>query len=50
MIKHILLVLALGGAAGYLNSNWARVVENAWVSDYLFNGALLLLLFVMGVA
>ncbi len=50
MIKYILLVLALGGAAGYLNSNWARVVENAWVSDYLFNGALLLLLFVMGVA
>ena len=50
MIKYILLVLVLGGTVGYLNSNWAEVVENAWVSDYLFNGALLLLLFVMGVA
>jgi uncharacterized membrane protein YbjE (DUF340 family) len=49
LIKHILLALALGGVAGYVNSNWATVVENAWVSDYLFNGALLLLLFVMGV-
>jgi uncharacterized membrane protein YbjE (DUF340 family) len=50
MIKYILLVLALGGAAGYLNSNWAKLVDNAWVSDYLFSSALLLLLFVMGVA
>lgn len=50
MIKCILLVLALGGAAGYLNSNWAKVVDNVWVSDYLFSSALLLLLFVVGVA
>ena len=49
MIKYILLVLALGGAAGYLNSNWARVVENVWVSDYLSSGSLLLLLFIMGI-
>lgn len=49
MIKYILAALVLGGVAGYLNANWATVVDSVWVSDYLLNASLLLLLFVMGV-
>lgn len=49
MIKYILTALVLGGVAGYLNANWATVVDSFWVSDYLLNASLLLLLFVMGV-
>lgn len=49
MIKYILLTLLLGGVAGYLNSNWATVIEGKWISSYAFNASLLLLLFVMGV-
>jgi uncharacterized membrane protein YbjE (DUF340 family) len=50
MIKYILAALTLGGIAGYLNANWAAVVNSVWVSDYLLNASLMLLLFVMGVA
>jgi uncharacterized membrane protein YbjE (DUF340 family) len=50
MIKYILATLLLGGVAGYLDANWASVVNSAWVSDYLLNASLMLLLFVMGVA
>lgn len=38
----------LGGITGYLNSNWARLMANSWISDYLFEGSLLVLLFLMG--
>jgi uncharacterized membrane protein YbjE (DUF340 family) len=50
MIKYILVALILGGAAGYLDANWTNVVNSAWVSDYLLNASLILLLFAMGVA
>ena len=50
MIKYILAALMLGGIAGYLDANWATVVNSVWVSDYLVNASLMLLLFVMGVA
>lgn len=50
MIQYILLALLLGGVAGYLNSNWATLIENKWISDHVFNGSLLVLLFVMGAA
>jgi uncharacterized membrane protein YbjE (DUF340 family) len=50
MIKHIIAALLLGGVAGYLNANWASIVSSVWVSDYLLNASLMLLLFVMGVA
>jgi uncharacterized membrane protein YbjE (DUF340 family) len=50
MIKYILAALMLGGVAGYLDANWTNVVNSAWVSDYLLNASLILLLFVMGVA
>jgi uncharacterized membrane protein YbjE (DUF340 family) len=49
MIKHIIAVLALGLAAGYLNSNW-RILDSIWISNYIFNYSLFLLLFVMGLA
>jgi uncharacterized membrane protein YbjE (DUF340 family) len=49
MIKYILAALVFGGVAGYLNANWVTVVDSVWVSDYLLNASLLLLLFVMGV-
>jgi len=48
MIKYILVSLVLGVVAGYLNSNWGNVVAGVWMSDYVFNGSLLSLLFVMG--
>jgi uncharacterized membrane protein YbjE (DUF340 family) len=50
LIKYVVAVLLVGSIAGYLNNNWARVIENTWISDYAFNGALMLLLFVMGVS
>jgi uncharacterized membrane protein YbjE (DUF340 family) len=50
MIKYIIAALLLGGVAGYLNANWASIVSSVWVSDYLLNASLMLLLFVMGVA
>ena len=50
MIKYIIAALLLGGVAGYLNANWSSIVISVWVSDYLLNASLMLLLFVMGVA
>ncbi|MEM3609082.1 MAG: lysine exporter LysO family protein [Candidatus Bathyarchaeia archaeon] len=50
MIKYILAALALGIIAGYANNNYGPAFPNGWVSDYLFNFSLLLLLFVMGFA
>ena len=48
MIKYIVSALLLGIVAGYLNSNWGSIDAGFWVSDYMFNGALIALLFVMG--
>ena len=48
MIKYILVALVLGAVAGYVNSNWGNAVAGFWVSDYMFNASLVLLLFVMG--
>ena len=50
MIKYILLVLIVGVVLGYVNNSVVGVVPDGWVSGYVFNGALLLLLFVMGLA
>lgn len=50
MIKYILLVLVVGVVLGYVNNSVVGVVPDGWVSGYVFNGALLLLLFVMGLA
>jgi uncharacterized membrane protein YbjE (DUF340 family) len=50
MIKHILVALAFGIVGGYVNSNYGRLIENSWVTSYLFDFSLILLLFVMGVA
>lgn len=48
MIKHILAALGFGVAAGYLNNNYANLINDNWVSGYLFDSSLILLLFVMG--
>jgi len=50
MIKYILVALALGVAAGYLNNNFGNVITNSWVSGYLFDFSLIFLLFIMGFA
>jgi uncharacterized membrane protein YbjE (DUF340 family) len=50
VIKYILATLVLGVASGYLNSNWGNINVGVWISNYIFNGSLLLLLFVMGLA
>ncbi len=50
MIKYIVAALALGGIAGYVNNNWGNITAGNFVSDYLFNAFLLLLLFVMGIS
>jgi uncharacterized membrane protein YbjE (DUF340 family) len=49
VIKYILTVLFLGAVAGYANSVWGSVVADSWLS-YLFDFALLVLLFVMGLS
>lgn len=49
MIKYILTALAIGVAAGYVNNNLGNLIPNSWISEYLFNTSLILLLFVMGV-
>jgi uncharacterized membrane protein YbjE (DUF340 family) len=49
MIRYILLSLLLGGIIGYLNNCWGFHVIEVFVSDYLFNFALVALLFVMGI-
>lgn len=48
MIKYIVAALLIGGIVGYLNSNWGNIAAGSFVSDYLFNASLILLLFVMG--
>jgi uncharacterized membrane protein YbjE (DUF340 family) len=48
LIKHILFVLAVGVVAGYFVSNFIVGFQLSWVTYYLFDGSLLVLLFVMG--
>jgi uncharacterized membrane protein YbjE (DUF340 family) len=48
VIKYIVVALLFGAVAGYLNGNWRSVIDGVWVSNYLLNASLLLLLFVMG--
>jgi len=48
LIKYILVALGFGIIAGYLNNNFAKIIDNSWVSSYLFDFSLILLLFVMG--
>lgn len=48
MIRYILITLAFGMVAGYLNNNFGNLVAGNFISDYLFNFSLMLLLFVMG--
>ncbi|HVO37320.1 MAG TPA: lysine exporter LysO family protein [Candidatus Acidoferrum sp.] len=48
MIKYILAALGIGVVAGYLSSNWGSILVGNFISDYVFNGALLSLLLVMG--
>lgn len=50
MIKHILAALAVGIVTGYLNHTRGIVAIDGAVSYYLFNAALYLLLFVMGLS
>ena len=50
MIRYILAVLFIGGVAGYLNNNFWNVISDVWVSSYLFDVSLLLLLFFMGLS
>jgi len=48
MIKFILVALAFGVVAGYLNNSVGNPIANNLVSDYLFNFSLMLLLLLMG--
>jgi uncharacterized membrane protein YbjE (DUF340 family) len=50
MIKYILTALFLGAVAGYLNNNFGNLIANSWISGYLFDFSLVLLLFLMGFA
>ena len=50
MIKFILAALTIGAVAGYVNNNVATLVASSWVTDYLFNASLFMLLFVMGLS
>ena len=50
MIKYILIALFLGAVAGYFNNNYGNLIANNWVSGYLFDLSLILLLFLMGFA
>jgi len=50
MIKYILAALICGVASGYFNNNFGSLIANSWISDYLFDFSLILLLFVMGFA
>jgi uncharacterized membrane protein YbjE (DUF340 family) len=50
MIKFILAALTVGVVAGYVNNNLATYVTSSWVTDYLFNASLFVLLFVMGLS
>jgi uncharacterized membrane protein YbjE (DUF340 family) len=48
LIKLVLGALAIGAVAGYLNNDLMTLVPSNWVSDYLLNASLFILLFVMG--
>jgi uncharacterized membrane protein YbjE (DUF340 family) len=48
MMKYILTALGLGVVVGYLNNNYVSVISSSWVSSYVFDFSLVLLLFVMG--
>jgi len=50
LIKLILAALIIGAVAGYVNSNVATLVASSWVTYYLFNASLFMLLFVMGLS
>jgi uncharacterized membrane protein YbjE (DUF340 family) len=50
MIKYILAVLTAGVIAGYFVNNFVGGFPNLLVTDYLFNVALYVLLFLMGLA
>ncbi|MEM3457931.1 MAG: lysine exporter LysO family protein [Candidatus Bathyarchaeia archaeon] len=50
MMKYIVAALFFGGIVGYVNNNWGNIAAGNFVSDYLFNAFLLLLLFVMGIS
>lgn len=50
MIKFILAALTVGLVAGYVNNNLTTFVASNWVTDYLFNASLFVLLFVMGLS
>jgi uncharacterized membrane protein YbjE (DUF340 family) len=50
MIKFILAALTIGIVAGYANNNITAFVSSSWVTDYLFNASLFVLLFVMGLS
>lgn len=48
MIKYILAALGFGVLAGYLNNDYAHIIDNGWISSYAFDFSLVVLLFVMG--
>lgn len=48
MMKYILVTLVLGVVAGYLNNDFGSPVVGGFISDYVFDFSLILLLFVMG--
>ncbi len=50
MIKYIVPALAIGATVGYIINSVSVGFPSFWVTDYLFNGSLYLLLFVMGLA
>jgi uncharacterized membrane protein YbjE (DUF340 family) len=50
MIKYIFTALGIGVISGYLNHMYGSAIINGAISDYLFNGLLIALLFVMGIA
>ena len=50
LIRFILAALIIGAVVGYVNSNVATLVASSWVTDYLFNASLFMLLFVMGLS
>ncbi len=47
MIKYVLLALAVGILAGYLNNNFGTPLLNTVFSQYTFNFSLIALLFLM---
>ncbi len=50
MIKYIVSALVIGAVAGYVVNSVFVEFPSFWVTDFLFNGSLYLLLFVMGLA